>query len=174
MKPGFPKLTVIPPDVQAPVPTVPDMFSEERMIYDLARFARSSGVLRKYVERLRSRFTKAGEKAILEHWIAFYERGRRLIEARTEMERRRSEYLQLSNEHELRAKEKEANIAEHNLRRDIAEYKRQHIERFSVSFRQGCLKRPESGFLLGQEAADGGSADLKPASDLRFTDSLPA
>jgi hypothetical protein len=43
-----------------------------------------------------------------------------------------------------------------------------------VSLRQGCARRPESGFLLGQEAADRGSADVKPASDLRFADSLPA
>ena len=44
----------------------------------------------------------------------------------------------------------------------------------SVSFRQGCVRPPESGFLLGQEAADRGSADRKPASDFRFADSLPA
>jgi hypothetical protein len=45
---------------------------------------------------------------------------------------------------------------------------------YIVSFRQGCVRRTESGFLLGQEASDRGSADLKPASDLRFADSLPA
>ena len=39
-----------------------------------------------------------------------------------------------------------------------------------VSFRQGCVRLPESGFLLGQEAADRGSADLKSAGDLRFAD----
>ena len=42
-----------------------------------------------------------------------------------------------------------------------------------VSFRQGCVRRTESGFLLSQEATDGGSADLKPACDLGFADSLP-
>ena len=42
-----------------------------------------------------------------------------------------------------------------------------------VSFRQACLRQPESGFLLSQEASDRGSADLKAASDLRFTDALP-
>ena len=42
-----------------------------------------------------------------------------------------------------------------------------------VSFRQGCVRPPESRFLLGQEAADGGSADLKLAGDFGFADSLP-
>jgi len=35
----------------------------------------------------------------------------------------------------------------------------------SVSFRSGCIKPPESRFLLSKEAADGGSADLKLACD---------
>jgi hypothetical protein len=43
----------------------------------------------------------------------------------------------------------------------------------SVSFRQGCVKGRESRFLWGQEAADGGSADLKPSGDFGFADSLP-
>jgi hypothetical protein len=41
-----------------------------------------------------------------------------------------------------------------------------------VSFRQACVRRPDSRFLLGQEAADGGSADFKLAGDLGFADSL--
>ena len=43
----------------------------------------------------------------------------------------------------------------------------------TVSFRQACVRSPESRFLFGQEAADGGSADLKLACDLGFADSLP-
>src|SRR5579863_5542 len=43
----------------------------------------------------------------------------------------------------------------------------------TVSFRQGCVKPPESRFLLSEEAADGGSADLKLACDFGFADSLP-
>jgi len=53
------------------------------------------------------------------------------------MERKKSEYLNLANELQVKAKEKEAAIAgheaetaEHNLRRDIAEYKRRNLERF--------------------------------------------
>ena len=43
----------------------------------------------------------------------------------------------------------------------------------SVSFRQGCVRRSDSRFLLGQEAADRGSADFKLACDLGFADALP-
>jgi hypothetical protein len=43
-----------------------------------------------------------------------------------------------------------------------------------VSFRQGCVRPLESGFFFGEEAADGGSTDLKAARDFGFADSLPA
>ena len=41
-----------------------------------------------------------------------------------------------------------------------------------VSFRQGCVRRAESGFLLGEEAADRGSTDFEFACDLGFTAAL--
>ena len=41
-----------------------------------------------------------------------------------------------------------------------------------VSFRQGCVRPLESGFLFGEEAADGGSADVERACDLGFADAL--
>ncbi len=53
------------------------------------------------------------------------------------MERRKSEYLQLAREHEIKETEKSAGLSrlqadmeEHNLRRDKAAYQRQHLERF--------------------------------------------
>jgi len=120
-----------------PPATPPDAFREDRILYDLAKLAHSPGLFETYVERARVRFTKAAEKAVLEHWISFYQTGGRLIEARLEMERRKNEYRQLANEHQIKAKEKEAavaaheaDIAEHNLRRDIAEYKRRELDRF--------------------------------------------
>jgi hypothetical protein len=42
-----------------------------------------------------------------------------------------------------------------------------------VSFWQGCVRWADSRFLLGQEAADGGSADPKFPGDLGFANSLP-
>ena len=39
---------------------------------------------------------------------------------------------------------------------------------FCVSFRQDCVRPSDSRFLLGQEAADGGSADLKLTGDFGF------
>ena len=41
-----------------------------------------------------------------------------------------------------------------------------------VSFRQACVSPSESGFPLGQEAADRGSAYFKPAGDLGFAAAL--
>jgi len=41
-----------------------------------------------------------------------------------------------------------------------------------VSFRQSCVRPLESGFLLGQEAANAGSADPEPTCDLGFADAL--
>jgi hypothetical protein len=41
-----------------------------------------------------------------------------------------------------------------------------------VSFRQACVSRSESGFLLGQEAADRGSAYISLAGDLGFAVAL--
>jgi hypothetical protein len=114
-----------------------DAFHEGRVRHDLATLAGNPSLFQNYIERARVRFTKAAEKAVLEHWISFYQTGSRLLDARLEMERKKSEYLQLAHDHEAKTKDKEsaiashtANIAEHNLRRDIAEYKRNHLERF--------------------------------------------
>src|ERR1043166_2580501 len=98
-------LTVLPPSDLAHA-NPPDAFREDRVLYDLAKLANTPGLFQKYVERARIRFTKAAEKAVLEHWIAFYQSGGRLIEARLEMERKKSEYLQLEREHQIKAKEK--------------------------------------------------------------------
>ena len=130
MKPSSKNLTILPPG-DLPAATPPDAFREDRVLYDLAKLAHSPGLFQTYVERTRVRFTKAAEKAVLEHWISFYQAGGRLIEARLEMERRKSEYLNLAGELQVKAKRGkrrlpaiDADIAEHNLRRDMAEYKR--------------------------------------------------
>jgi hypothetical protein len=47
------------------------------------------------------------------------------------------------------------------------------LKRAAVSFRQSCARPPESGFSFRQQATDGCSADLQPAGDFRFADSLP-
>jgi hypothetical protein len=140
--------------------SVPDIFDERRISQDLARFARAPGLFRKYVERARSRFNKSGERALLEQWVAYHETGRRLIESRTEMERKRSEWLQLANEHQRSGKQKDAEIAkleadaeEHQLRRDQAAYKRRNVERFVeggqlVTANEGPKLTPEQQRLL--------------------------
>jgi hypothetical protein len=104
---------------------------------DLARFAQAPGLFGQYVERARVSFQKAGERAILERWIEFYQTGERLVAAKAAMERSKSEYFQLAREHEVKETEKSANLAklqadveENNFRRDKAAYQREHLERF--------------------------------------------
>src|ERR1700686_2629751 len=67
-----PKLEVIPPLLRQHDPGALDAFHEDRVRRDLARFAQAPGLFDKYVERARVRFQKAGELAILGHWIEFY------------------------------------------------------------------------------------------------------
>jgi hypothetical protein len=132
-----PKLAVLAPPPRECDPAALDAFHEDRVRRDLARFASEPGLFGQYAERARVRFQKAGEKAILEHWISFYQTGDRLIAAKAGMERRKSEYLQLAREHEIKETEKtasltklQADIEEQKLRLDKTAYQRQHLERF--------------------------------------------
>lgn len=146
-----PKIELLPPVRRELVASVAlDSFDEAHVRRDLARFANMPGIFTQYVERARIRFQKGSERAVLEHWIHFYETGQRLIAARTEMERKRSEYLQLAREHELKETEKTANVAkfeadleEHNLRRDKAGYQRQHLERFMEGAKNSAVTENE-------------------------------
>jgi len=74
----------IPPSSEI---TVPDVFHKDRIQEDLARFANTPGLFKKYVAIARHRFTKSGEKAILEQWIALYEAGNRLADAKIQLGR---------------------------------------------------------------------------------------
>ena len=121
-----------PPEAQPP-----DVFNEDRVRRELAAFAGTPGIVAQFVGRARSGITKAGERAIIRDWTGFFQEAQTLIAAKTEMERKRSEYLQLNDEHDVRAKEKEvaisrhdAEIAEETLRRETAQYKRQRLEQF--------------------------------------------
>src|SRR5580658_4689606 len=105
-----PKLEVLPPLPREREPSALDAFHEDRVRRDLARFASEPGLFGQYAERARIRFQKAGEKAILEHWISFYQAGDRLIAAKAGMERRKSEYLQLAREHDIKEAEKTASL----------------------------------------------------------------
>lgn len=132
-----PKLEVLPPLLRQPDPAVLDPFHEDRVRQDLARLAEAPGLFEQYVERARVRFQKAGERAILERWIKFYQAGERLVVAKTAMERGKIDYRQLAYEHEVRETEKreslaklQADIEEHNLRRDKAAHQREHLDRF--------------------------------------------
>ena len=144
--PGLPAgpqrgMEILPPG--SPEPQPPDVFNEDRVRRELAAFAETPGILTQFVGRARSGITKAGERAIIRDWTGFFQEAQTLIAAKTEMERKRSEYLQLADEHDLRAKEKEAAIARHDaeiaeerLRGETAEYKRGHLDQFVEGGRQ--------------------------------------
>ena len=130
-----PKLELLAPPRRHHDRAAIDAFHEDRVRHDLASFADAPGVLEKFVERARVRFHKSGERAILNHWTELYQTGDRMIAAKTAMERKKSEYLQLAREHEIKDTEKSASLAklqadseEHALRRDKAAYERQHLE----------------------------------------------
>jgi hypothetical protein len=136
MRPS-PKLEVVPLLPRQHDPARFDAFHEDRVRNDLAKFADAPGLFEQYAERARVRFQKAGERAVLERWIEFYQTGERLIAAKAAMERRKSEYLQLGREHEIKETEKatslaklQADLEEHSLRRDKAVYQREHLDRF--------------------------------------------
>ena len=145
-----PKIEVLPPLPRQYDPVHHDAFHEDRVRQDLAQFARAPSIFDQYVKRALVRFQKAGERAILEHWINFYQTGARLLAAKTEMERKKSEYLQLAREHELKEAEKIAALAklqaeaeENNWRRDKAAYQREHVERFVEGVPTACVDEDE-------------------------------
>jgi hypothetical protein len=153
-----PKLEVLLPLLRPRDPAALDAFHEDRVRQDLATFAAAPGLFEQYVDRARVRFQKAGERAILEHWIAFYQSGERLIAAKTAMERRKSEYLQLAREHDVKETEKttslarlQADLEENNLRRDKAVYQRQHLEQFVEGGTRSNVSENEQKLKEAQE-----------------------
>jgi len=160
MKPRL-KLEVLPSPVRHNGQLALDPFDENRVHQDLARFARAPGLFDQYVQRARVRFQKAGERAILERWIEFYQTADRLLAAKAGMERRTSEYLQLGREHDVKEMEKsaglaklEADLEEHNLRRDKAAYQREHLERFVEGGKPSNLSENEQKLNAAQERRD--------------------
>src|SRR5437016_4102463 len=95
-----PKLEVVPrePDNE---PHALDVFHDERLEQQLASFDRASGLIQKCAERLRVRNEINGQIGVLNNHTRLYEAGQRLITARTELERRRNEYLNLGYEHQV-------------------------------------------------------------------------
>jgi hypothetical protein len=144
-----PKIEVLPPPRRRDSAAF-DAFHEDRVREDLAEFSDASGVLDKYVQRARIRFRKAGERAILGHWESLYQAGERLTAAKVAMERRKSEYLQLTREYEVKDTEKSTELAkqwadaeEHDLRRDKAAHQRQNVAQPAEDGPEGALDEDE-------------------------------
>lgn len=131
-----PNLAIVrrPPEAEA------DALNLGRVQQDLAQVGTAPDFLSQFAERLRIRLRNAAERSVLNCWTATYESADRLIAARNNMERKKSEYLQLAREHEVKELEKSASVSrlqadteENHLRREKALYQRQHIERFVES-----------------------------------------
>jgi hypothetical protein len=127
-----------------------DPFHDDRVREDLAEFSEASGVLEQCLHRARVRLRKAGERAILRQWEDLYKSGEQLLAARVAMERRKSEYLQLAREHELKDTEKATQLAklradaeEHDLRRDKAARARQDVGRGEAAEGHGVPSEDE-------------------------------
>jgi hypothetical protein len=141
-----PKLEILPTPRRRD-PAVFDAFHEDRVREDLAEFSEAPGILEQYLHRARVRFQKAGECAILGQWQRLYVAGENLIAARVAMERRKSEYLQLTREHEVKESEKTTELAklqadgeEHDLRRDKAAHQRQNVARYADGEPEGLAE----------------------------------
>jgi hypothetical protein len=130
--------TYLPPEQQAIAPRVPDVFDEARIKTDLAKLSGQPTALAHYIAQAQLRFTQARQIAVLERWTEFYNAGRSVIKARTELARAHADLQQVSTESEIKAKEKEVKIAaleaeleEAALRRAEARVRRENLGRES-------------------------------------------
>jgi hypothetical protein len=154
-----PKLEILLPNRRRRDTAIFDAFHENRVREDLAEFSETSGLIEQYMYRASIRLRKAGERAILEQYERLYQAGERLIAARVAMERRKSEYLQLTREHEIKEMGKATELAklradgeDHDLRREKAAHQRQNVSRYAdgelpglaedeQKLRQACERR---------------------------------
>jgi hypothetical protein len=114
--------------------SVPNYFDEKQLDKDLHRFTRAVGVKAKLYDRIRDKFTKRGQRAILKDYTSLYKAGKTAIDAKTEFERSKITHDQLAKEYEIKLKENEVSAADleaqkegHLLRKDEAAHKRTQI-----------------------------------------------
>ena len=133
--PDQPTPTYIPPEQVALMsPKVPDLFDEGRIKSDLAKLSNRPTALAQYLAQAQVRFTGDRQIAVLEQWTKFYNAGKAVIAARTELARAHADLQQVSTESEIKLKEKEVKIAALNaeledaaLRKDDARIKRDSV-----------------------------------------------
>jgi hypothetical protein len=113
---------------------VPDYFDEEQLGKDLAQLAATPSLFQQYADRAHSRFTKKGQRAILNHYIRLYQTGQQAVNAKAEFERAKSTYQQLAHEDEIKRRKKDkelaqldADIEEEKLRKANAAHKRKML-----------------------------------------------
>lgn len=90
--------------------SVPDVFDEQRIKSDLARISSTPGAVGKYIAQAQIRFTQSRQIAVLNRWTEFYQAGKEVIKARTELARAHSELQQVGIEGEIHLKEKDVKL----------------------------------------------------------------
>lgn len=90
---------------------VPDVFNESRIKSDLAVLSRQPTLLAQYIAQAEIRFSHARQIAVLERWTQFYNVGKEVIIARTDLIRAHNDFLQVNREGEIRAREKDVKLA---------------------------------------------------------------
>ena len=134
-EPDQPTTTNVPSERLVLVtPKVPDLFDEGRIKSDLARLSDQPTALAQYIAQAQVRFTQKRQMAVLARWTEFYNAGKAVIAARTELARAHADLQQVSTETEIKLKEKEVKIAALNaeleeaaLRKDDARIKRDNL-----------------------------------------------
>src|SRR6266481_2990998 len=99
---------------------LPDIFDEDRLRQDLERYQSAPSLFSSYVERMRIRFARKGEIAVLDKWVEFYRKGKELTDSISSFARSQHENME-------RISDLEARTAENLLRRERALVERQKL-----------------------------------------------
>jgi hypothetical protein len=130
-EPDQPTPTYIPPEQLTLVtPRVPDLFDEGRIKSDLARLSDQPTAVAQYIAEAQVRFTQKRQIAVLAGWTEFYNAGKAVIAARTELARAHADLQQVHIEGEIKTKVKEVEIAK--LDADKEEHKTRKVRTISA------------------------------------------
>src|ERR1043165_4756047 len=108
------------------LPPIPDVFDPVRIKHDLERLA-GKPVLFKYLSVLKSKFSRAADRSMLEGWERFYTTAQKTVQAHTELIRAQHDHQQVEREFEIKNKQKDlaslsldAEIEEQRVRLEMA------------------------------------------------------
>jgi hypothetical protein len=110
------------------------VFDPVRIKQDLERLA-GTPVLFKYLAVLKSKFSRAADRSMLEGWERFYTTAQKTVQAHTELIRAQHDHQQVEREFEIKNKQKDlaslsldAEIEEQRVRLEMARMARRELE----------------------------------------------